>query len=281
MAARDLNWDDATTMYCIGYLANPAVETSIEVEIPRSRREEFEEKYETLTGQELQLEGDRQPYYVWPTGTNKFGMQCRVYYRNIGSCPDEIADITRAGRSDLGPVRINRTNLVFTLFEYGFTLGRTDIHNVLARVASNHGYQDWFWEGFTCGGVENLDVILELRHSVGPPPWFREVRFTRTRPSRAYTYLLQYGSQSIWKIGYTRDVVKRLRDINAHVPYEYTGEYWNLKKFTEWEDAESAYEMEQKILMDLSQYRGLGERLNCSFDSIQRAWEDAYATINT
>ena len=281
MAGWDLNWDESTTMFCIGYLANPSVETSIEVEIPRSQRNEFEEIYQTLTGHDVHLEGDRRPYYVWPAGTNKRGMQCRVYYLNVGSCPQEITEITSAGRSDHGPVRINRTNLVLTLFEYGFTLGQIDLHNVLARVAEKHDYQDWFWEGFTRGGVEDLGEILELRHSVGPPPWFREVRFTRTRPSKAYTYLLQYGSQSIWKIGYTQDIVKRLRAINAHVPYEYTGEYWSLKKCAEWEDAECAYEMEQKLLMELNEHRGFGERLSCSFDTIQRAWERVYATIDT
>ncbi len=280
MAAMDLEWDEPTTMFCIGYLANPAVEASIEVEIPRSKRAEFEQIYEHLSGRELQLNGDHRPYYVWPVGTDKYGMQGRVYYRNVGLCPDEISSITSSGRSKDGPLRINRTNLVFKLFEYGFTFGRIDIYNILTCVNSRRDFQREFWNGFRNGGAVEDDAILQLRRSIGPPPWFKKINVVRTRPLEAYTYLLQFSEKPIWKVGYTKDLEARLRNINEHLPFEYTGEYWHLKLYETWSDVMQAYEMEQKVLKELSPYRGNRERLSCSFHLVKQAWHAASSTLS-
>lgn len=281
MASKPLGWDAATLSRCIGYLANPRVQASIEIEIAHGKRQEFEATYRNLTGRDLFLSGAHRPYYVWGRSVSKYGIQGRIYYQNVGVRPVEISECTTRGRGVNAPLRINRTELVFHLFEHGFDFGQLDVNSIVACVNSKQNLQHEFWQGYRSAGVDEDDPHLQLGESVGPPPWYGEVKYTRNRPTDAYTYLLQYNDEPIWKVGYTKNLEERLATINAHFPFEYTGECWRLRKYAVWRDAYHAYDMEQLVLGNLTKYRGRRERLQCSFETIERVWEAAELTVTT
>lgn len=107
-----------------GYLANPVRRTSIHVELHPERQKEFCEEYLGLTGVPLLLSGEEAPFYVWPQGVNKWGVQRRVYFfglqNDMPGAPERVA--VRKGRVE-GQWRINSKWFIPELWKYGFLIG--------------------------------------------------------------------------------------------------------------------------------------------------------------
>lgn len=108
------------------YLARPEVETVIHAELPERQREQFETDYLEKTGEPVPSISGRQPYYVWPPGTNKYGKELRIYFGRVPPEPPAIRHLyTDYGKwyAMRNKWRINHSNLVMQLFECGFLLG--------------------------------------------------------------------------------------------------------------------------------------------------------------
>ncbi len=121
----------------LGYLSNPSRMSDIHVECPSNKEHKFRDEYRAFTGQPLLLDGTGAPFYVWKPGTNKRGVQCRIYfYGNQDNMPDTPANINvRDGRTP-NQWRINNKYFIPELFKYGFLIGKnTDCaNNVRKRI---------------------------------------------------------------------------------------------------------------------------------------------------
>lgn len=268
-----LNWDEVTLLRCIGYLANPVTGTRIEFEVPYANKVLFELKYQELTNHELFLDGSRPPYYIVPKTKSKFGTQGRIYFKPEGDIPDAIKEIFKSGRNP-DERRINRTELVFYMLGFGFDFEKTDLKKIVENVNSMAAHHDEFWEGFAAAEANNTHKHFQSIPVSGPPPWFGDVRYERVPASVSYTYLLQFGKNPIWKVGFTKNIERRLKDINAHVPFEFTGECWMLRRVRNSQVAYRAFELEQAILKKLNDCRGSRERIQCDANTIYNAWDE-------
>ena len=117
---------DQDDLYIVAtYFAQPEVQTEIHAEIPKRRQSEFENDYHTITGLDLPNIIGREPYYVWPEGTNKQGIQLRIYFNPISPIPPQVDDLRSNSTwvAKKNKHRINHTNLVIQLFKCGFVLG--------------------------------------------------------------------------------------------------------------------------------------------------------------
>lgn len=98
----------------------------IEVEMPNTSKETFDRKYQSITGLPVPLESDVYPYYVWPTGANKWGVELRVYFLSDTTMPLSIQGIitenSRKGYEHFD-FRINNNRIIWELFANGFHLG--------------------------------------------------------------------------------------------------------------------------------------------------------------
>ena len=142
----------------------------------------------------------------------------------------------------------------------------------VASLATGHG---------TEGGEERISssdipsdapAVSQPGPTVGPVPseWRGEV--SRSSDGEALTYAIRFGSYDIWKVGWTKNVSKRLREINAHIPSEILNADWKVEFQQKWNGAEKAYEMEQKVLAELTDKRTQGERLKCSESEFLSGW---------
>ncbi len=110
--------------------------------------------------------------------------------------------------------------------------------------------------------------------TTGPTPgdWLGIVQRTANR--EAWTYVMRFGLRNIWKIGHTQDLVRRLTEINQHVPYEDLDECWSLALDRRWDSSVDAYFMEQLMLKRLDSCRTAGERVRCREDIVRAAWDN-------
>ena len=110
-----------------------------------------------------------------------------------------------------------------------------------------------------------------------PGPVARPGTYTSTvfEKQEAWTYAARFGTSSIWKIGHTSDLDRRMQDLNAHVPVEYLEETWCVSWKHKWHSTDRAREMEQRLLTILDHRRTQGERVKCGEDEIEQAWIDA------
>ena len=84
---------------------------------------------------------------------------------------------------------------------------------------------------------------------------------------------MRFGDSNIWKIGYSTDVAKRVGQLNEHIPEEIISHRWRPKMTQRWETETAAYEREQRVLEELTNYRTCGERVRCDEADIWRAWK--------
>lgn len=135
MAYRPLSEDDLFEV--ARYLADPDVLTEIHVEILSKDRDKFELDYRRRTNGFGLPAPRRTPYYIWPHGTNKRGMEMRIYFRELPHAPEVVkrlvADI---GKWKQDRARINHTNLVKQLFECGFVVGDNTSPSQMSRIDS-------------------------------------------------------------------------------------------------------------------------------------------------
>ena len=110
-----------------GFLANPVRRADIQVETHPKKEGEFRSEYLQLTGEPLLLPGNSVPFYVWPEGVNKYGIQRRAYFRGELSAipPETIGFQVKPGRA-AGTLRINNGNFIRRLFAVGFLIGRNE-----------------------------------------------------------------------------------------------------------------------------------------------------------
>jgi len=125
------------------------------------------------------------------------------------------------------------------------------------------------------------------KQTTGPAPsssFDDESKKQKTQPaSIAYCYIIRFDDTDCYKVGWTTDMRRRIKEINAHIPTEVIGtRLWSSFKHQEWcgENCEiRAYKMEQMILTFLSAHRTVGERLCCSQQKILVSMKAAYAHI--
>lgn len=91
----------------------------------------------------------------------------------------------------------------------------------------------------------------------------------------ASTYAFRFGATDLWKIGFAADVEGRLQQVNRHVPTELIGQAWTIEKRISWPNQELAYTMEQAVLVALTSYRTMFERLRCGNEQLDSAWLEA------
>ena len=112
------------------YLMRPEVQTDIHAEMHPRRVGEFTRQYGELTGgANLPANDNVEPFYVWPETVNKYGMELRIYFRNVAPIPPIMERLyTDQGKwyARRESYRVNHSNLVLQLFECGFLLGVND-----------------------------------------------------------------------------------------------------------------------------------------------------------
>ena len=98
----------------------------IEAEIPDTSRCSFSKKYQRLTGVSVPTNSSTYPYYVWAPGTNKWGVELRVYFSSDDSMPaclqNVVTDNGRKGYKQYD-VRFNSNDVIWKMFANGFVLG--------------------------------------------------------------------------------------------------------------------------------------------------------------
>lgn len=139
----------------VGYLANPARKTNIEVEMPHSRKLTFTKEYANLTGNFPLPNGTTTaPYYVFAPGADKYGLETRAYFASNVNIPQSLIDTlepkgfqNRPGY-DVYDRRISRKKNIFPLLETGFVLGPVqDFNRIRNLVPAN--FINYFNIGFT------------------------------------------------------------------------------------------------------------------------------------
>ena len=114
------------------YLMRPEVEAEIHAEMHPNAVDRFREQYRELTrGVNPPGNGDAEPFYVWPAEVNKYGMQLRIYFRNLPPVPPVMERLyTDQGKwyARRESYRVNHSNLVLQLFRCGFLLGGNDVN---------------------------------------------------------------------------------------------------------------------------------------------------------
>jgi len=116
------------------------------------------------------------------------------------------------------------------------------------------------------------DVLA--RPTRGPKPSAYSSSISRDIKASS-TYAFRFGKRNLWKIGHAQDVRHRLGEVNAHVPHEVLQEQWHFFLRESWPDDVTAYEMEQRVLLLLSEHRTTGERVQCTEVELQLAWAKA------
>jgi hypothetical protein len=120
--------------------------------------------------------------------------------------------------------------------------------------------------------------LLASAPTTGPKPvaWTGEMEYDPN--AEAATYLMRFGKRDVWKVGHTQDIDRRLGELNLHVPHEALGEKWHLVRTRRWANSVLAYEMEQRLLSALAQYRTAGERVLCVEEDVQMIWNSDLGT---
>ncbi|WP_192257527.1 GIY-YIG nuclease family protein [Mesorhizobium silamurunense] len=111
------------------------------------------------------------------------------------------------------------------------------------------------------------------RRSKGPPPTSYEALVIRSCDGPCFTYLLRFGARDIWKIGISIDPDRRLAEINAHVPTEVLDEQWQIERLARFENAMTAYDVEQAMLDHFRSNRTIGERISLPLAQVSAGWD--------
>ena len=125
---------------------------------------------------------------------------------------------------------------------------------------------------------ESRPPLAVVRTTTGPAPapW---VGMVAREPGPTSTYVFRFRDSDVWKVGFAADVENRLRQINQHIPIELLSEGWRIAKCVSWPSADLAYAMEQQLLLNLAKHRTMFERVRCSAERLDRAWEDAVSQV--
>lgn len=109
------------------FLSSPDVEADIHAEVPENHKERFENIYGKLTkSYPLPLGSPSGPhYFVWVKGTNKWGIQIRLYIKAQSPLPPIVSKIATDYGAWFKKSRHYRLSgyFLYGLFECGFVLG--------------------------------------------------------------------------------------------------------------------------------------------------------------
>jgi len=108
------------------YLSNANRQTLIEVELPLTSQVRFENIYANLTNNHpLPTITTQAPYYVWPDGANKWGVELRLYFISDANLPNALnvlcVNNNRHGYEQYDK-RINNNDFIYDLFSRGYVL---------------------------------------------------------------------------------------------------------------------------------------------------------------
>jgi hypothetical protein len=111
----------------VNYLSVPDRNTLIEAELPNSSQARFENLYTNLTNNHpLPAIVTEAPYYVWAPGTNKWGVELRLYFISDDNLPEALEELcvnnNRHGYEQYDK-RINNNDFIYDLFTRGFVIG--------------------------------------------------------------------------------------------------------------------------------------------------------------
>ena len=109
----------------------------------------------------------------------------------------------------------------------------------------------------------------------GPVPSASSKGGQRSLGNPAFTYAFRFEDSNYWKIGYTGDIDKRLKDVNKHIPVDLLKQSWKHNLKHEFPNENGAYDMEQRVLVLLSKYRKQGEMVKCSEIILRSVWAKA------
>ena len=129
-----LNVNHPDFFVVVGYLAAPVRRTKLDVETPINAQMNTEAKYLRLSGK-LLAQGTN--YYVWPTGTNKWAPELRIYFDSNSSIPPALFGVVVPPRFNPGiyNARVNDNNFVWELIQYGFEASDMQTpHRIQSRI---------------------------------------------------------------------------------------------------------------------------------------------------
>lgn len=134
----------------LGYLASLDRVCKLDVELPSAKEQSFKDKYAGLSGVTPSV--DRHNFYLWPEGSNKWGVELRIYFKadNRENIPGAIRDVVVSPRFQNSPhnCRINRNKFIWELIKYGFLLDDTqDVQRIRERVPPE--YISYFARGIS------------------------------------------------------------------------------------------------------------------------------------
>ena len=108
----------------LGYLSSPIRRTRLDAEVPPGKENNFEEKYEVITG--TRPIPNKSNYYILHEGVNKWGVELRIYFiiTDNDSVPNTIKELKVSPPPGSGyNSRINKNSFIWPLIENGFRLG--------------------------------------------------------------------------------------------------------------------------------------------------------------
>ena len=116
----------------LGYLSSPIRNTKLDIETALSTQASVQSKYLILSGNQLNLGKN---FYQWPSGTNKWGSELRIYFNSNSNIPLSLKSMVVRPRYNPGNynARVNNNGFVWDLIEYGFTA--SDSQSVM-RISS-------------------------------------------------------------------------------------------------------------------------------------------------
>ena len=130
-----LDWTRGQLAEALGYLAHPAVDVRLEVQVPPIARHRFELEYARLTG-ELPPDPGTHGYSVLADTSDKQGVQQRIYLQRAGDPPEHLWALARNGDDPPVRGRISRNELVTAMLRAGFLFGPPRLERILPRLDS-------------------------------------------------------------------------------------------------------------------------------------------------
>ena len=131
----------------LGYFSSPKRRTKLDAEVPPGKENNFEEKYERITGTRLMPNDSN--YYILHEGVNKWGVELRIYFiiTDNESVPNTVLDLRVSPPPGSGyNSRINKNLFIWPLIEHGFRLGdNQNIEQIRNYVPAE--YMDSFENG--------------------------------------------------------------------------------------------------------------------------------------
>ena len=126
--------------------------------------------------------------------------------------------------------------------------------------------------------ILNLEVELEINISETGQVSLPEPSSPEKRPaSPTFTYIFRFGTRDCWKIGYSKDLVRRQKEFAQYVPHEVLKEQWSKKPLwkQEWPTKQKAKAVETTLLEAFrSRFKCHGERVQCTSRELKETRDD-------